>query len=65
MAAVASGTLNMLSEYLISKLASPISFCTASKALYIDWLKATSLMALGITTATRNFSPAGCAPPEG
>jgi hypothetical protein len=44
----------MPSEYAISIApVPPISVCTVFRASYIDWLKAMSLMALGITTATR------------
>ena len=56
MAAGASGTLNMFSVYLISKLASPPAFLLhGTSAWYIDWLKARSVVALGMMTATRNF----------
>jgi hypothetical protein len=60
MAAAASGTLNIFSEYLISIAASPpISFWTATRAEYMDWLKAMSVVALGMMTATRTGLAAG------
>src|SRR5512133_2597048 len=61
MAAAASGTLNMFSEYLISMADSPpLSFWTANSAEYIDWLKAISVVALGMMTAMRiGFAAAG------
>jgi hypothetical protein len=44
----------MFSEYLISILVSPpISFWMATRAEYMDWLKAMSVVALGMITATR------------
>ncbi len=56
MAAAASGTLNMFSEYLSSRaIRRPFRSAQPCSASYIDWLKAISLMALGITTAMRTF----------
>src|SRR5512139_1335853 len=55
MAAAASGTLNISSEYaILSADSPPISFCTATSASHMDWLNAMSVLALGITIAMRN-----------
>src|SRR5208337_2338989 len=44
----------MFSENFRSRaVAPPISFCTACRALHMDWLNAMSVVALGITTAMR------------
>ena len=50
----------MFSVNLISKFASPPAFsCMATSAWYIDWLKARSVVELGMRRATRNSFAAG------